>query len=174
MSVALSTIQFYDFESQLELGAKTILVAGVASITPALPAVQVLVTLDPDTKKVPRLECMAGTGHPILQYGAIGQADPKQVPVAFESVLSILVATGRVQDSGRMNPIHGPLRAIVRYFMSAGAKQWNDMNLPNLQILEILPIGIRPQLQENKAQDWDVLQFQIKFAIKPSVWPAIA
>ena len=170
----LDSIVFYDFESQIELGAKGILIAGLASITPALPPVQVLRSQDEDTLTVPRLECMFETTRPILQYTAAGQASPKQVPTAFEGTLSVLVATGRIQDDARMSPIHGSLRAIVRYFFSAGAKQWNDSNLPNLQILEILPAGMRAQLQQDKAQDYDVLQFAVKFAVKPSVWPAIA
>lgn len=168
---APSIFDLYDFEGQIEGAAQAALEAMIAGVTPALPAVQVNVSRDSDTQATPRFDLMFATGEPILQYGALGQANPKQVPVAFQGLLTVLVVTTRPQDNAAAVPFHGLLRGLARYCFSAGAKVLNDTNLPYLQILELLPTGLRPQLQEDKEQDIDALQFSVKFAVRNDAWP---
>lgn len=168
---APSIFDLYDFEGQIEAAAQAALVAMIAGVTPALPAIQVTVSRDSDTQVTPRFELMFATGEPILQYGAFGQANPKQVPVAFQGTLTVLVVTTRPFDNSAAAPFHGIMRGLARYCFSSGAKALNDTSLPYIQILELLPTGLRPQLQENKEQDIDALQFLVKFAVRNEAWP---
>ena len=166
-------IELYDFDTQIEDAVAAVLVAGLAGVTPALVA-QVNVSRDSATLATPRIDVEFTRGPAILQYGAVGQADPRQVPVAYHGTITILISTTRPNDNALMTPVHGPLRGAVSYFLSAGAKVFTSSNLPWLQILEMLPAQGQRLTQQNKEQDVDALTFAVKFAINQSSWPATA
>lgn len=164
--------ELLDFETQLEAAGASVLTAGFGGITPPL-APQILVSRDSDTEETPRIAVQFDTGVPILQYGAIGQANPKQVPVAYQGVFTLSLATTRPTDNAKMDPLHPILRGFCRYFFSAGAKVFTETNLPWLQILEMLPAQCAAQLQQTKEQDVDVMTWNVKFAIRPEYWPLL-
>lgn len=171
---APSIFDLLDFESPIEDGCKSVLQGVIAGISPALPSIQVNVSRDSDTSETPRYDLTFETGEPILQYGAIGQATPKQIPVAYVGRLRVMVVTTRPNDNARIDPLHGLMRAIARYAFSAQAKAFNQTNLPYFEILEMLPAGMKAQLQENKEQDISALEFSVKFAVRNDAWPATA
>jgi len=168
---APSIFDVLDFEGLLEPACKSVLQTVIAGISPALPAIQVNVSRDSDTSETPRYDLMFASGEEIPQYGAIGQADPRQVAVAYTGVLTALIVTTRPNDNARMDPLHSLMTAIARYAFSAQAKGFNETNLPYLQILQIVSIDYRPQLQENKEQDISELRFAFKFAVRNDAWP---
>lgn len=164
--------ELLDFVTQLEAAGASILTAGFAGITPAL-APQIVVSRDSDTLETPRIGVQFTVGPAILQFGAIGQANPKQVPVAYLGTFALTIATTRPNDNAKQNPLHGTLVGFSRYFFSAGAKAFTETNLPWLQLLEMLPAQCAAQMQENKEQDLDVLTWDAKFAIRDQYWPAL-
>lgn len=165
--------ELLDFQTQLCDATASILTAGFAGLTPTF-APQVLVPRDSDTELTPRVEVGFEVGPALLQYGAIGQADPRQVPVAYHGNLTLRLVTTRPDDNARMSPLHPVMVGYSRYFMSAGAKLFTQTNLPWLQILEMLPAQCGSQLQDHKEQDVDVLTWAVKFAIRNEYWPALA
>lgn len=164
--------QLLDFDSQIESAVNTILVAGFGGIAPPLTP-QVVQTRDSDTMVTPRIEIKFDVGPAILQYGAIGQANPKQVPVAYRGNLSLTIVSTRPFENAAMTPVHNTLVGFSRYFMSAGAKQFNDATLPWLQMLEMIPAQCGSQLQDHKEQDMDVLTWDVKFAVRNEFWPML-
>ncbi len=171
---ATSIFDLLDPETSIEEACKTVLQGTLTGISPALPTIGISISRDSDTNETPRFDLQFASGEAILQYGAIGQANPKQVTVASNGTLTVSVVTTRPNDNARMDPLHGLMRAIARYTFSPQAKVFTTSNLPYFEILEILPAGMRPQMQENKEQDISVLQFAVKFAVRNDAWPATA
>lgn len=165
--------ELLDFQTQLCDATGSILTAGFAGLTPTF-APQVLVPRDSDTELTPRVEVGADIGIAIRQYTTIGQASPRQVPIAYEFALSLRMVTTRPDDNARMSKLHPVLVGYGRYFMSAGAKLFTETNLPWLQILDLWPTQCGSQLQDHKEQDVDVLTWAGKFAVRDAYWPALA
>jgi hypothetical protein len=165
-----SVLDLYDFEGQMEAAGKSILTAAFGGVTPPLTP-QILISRDSDTEEVPRLELSFTPGAALDQMTAWGQANPKQVPAAYLGQFEARIVTGRPQDNAKIAPIHGILVGATRFFFSAGAKLFTDVNLPYLQILLMLPGPTKVQQQDHKEQDETVLTFDVKFAIRNDAWP---
>ncbi len=171
---ATSIFDLYDQASLIEPACETVLQATLNGITPALPAIAINVSRDSDTHITPRYELTFDIGEEIPQWGAIGQANPKQVPVAFNGVLTVKVVTTRPNDNARMDPLHGLMRGMAGYTFSAQGKAFTESNLPYLEILQIVSLGMRAQMQENKEEDISELRFGFKYAVRNDAWPATA
>lgn len=158
----------YDFETQIEDAFKS---AIIGLLTANNLIASVYVSQDPLTKTTPRIELSVSMGAALSQMTTKGQANPKQNPNASEFTISAVIATTRLlpDDDGG---IHGPLRGLVRYALSAGAKQIGDANLSFLQILECLPVGGTPQVVDEKNTDKTELVYGGKIAIRNEAWPS--
>ncbi len=159
----------YDLETQLEVMWKAVLQPKVTAI---LASAIVYTTRDPLTKKPNRVDLSVTIGAPLSQMTTANQARPKQQPNAFDFAISAVVCTSRAE--GAASVTHGPLRGVVRYALSAGARLATDQNLPYLQILDLLPFGGTPQVYDEKQTDKTELVFSGKVAIRNDAWPAQA
>ena len=169
---APSIFDLYDQASMIEPACQTVLQATLDGVTPALPAIQISISRDSDTSTTPRYEITFEPSEEISQWGAIGQANPKQVAVAFNGILTVRVITTRPNDNARMDPLHGLMRGMAGYTFSAQGKAFNDTTLPYLQILQIVSLGMKAQLQQNKEEDISELRFGFKYAVRNDAWPA--
>lgn len=158
----------YDWETQLEGAAASVLTAALtaASITANVYTSQVS-----STKQTPWIELDFLPGRALDQRTAIGQASPKIVPNAFEGILLATVVTTRPIDEALVTPLHRTLRGLVRYAFSAGAKSFTGVNLPYIQILDMLPEAAPGTLYDEKEQDKTELAFHLIWAIQNSAWP---
>lgn len=162
----------YDFETQLEDAVSGIITAGLAGTIPAITC-EVSVTRSSTTNNTPRVGINCSPGSPLGHWTAQGQANPKQVPDMFNATLAIEISTTRPIDNALTDPLHGVIRGLCRYYLSAGAKVFNGTNLPYLQVLDMQPASSSSGVPEaNKEQDMTVLLYAVKFAINPSAWPA--
>lgn len=158
----------YDLETQIES-------AVVSAITSFLHAdginnVHVSRSQDADIAQTPRVEVMLFPGNALEQRTAIGQANPKQVPTAFQGSLTVRVVTCREIETDDAE-LHGTIRGWCRYVLSAGARGFNTTILPYIQILEMLPSGASPQIYDEKQQDITELNYNVWFAIRNEAWP---
>lgn len=164
----------YDFEGQIEPTIAAILTTALAGTVPPITC-QVSVTRDSTTNDTPGISITVSPGAPLGHMTAAGQANPKQVPDMFDATLTVSISTTRPIDNALTDPLHGILRGLCRYYLSAGAKVFNDTNMPYLQIIEMLPASSASGIPEaNKEQDMTVLIYSLKFAIRPDAWPATA
>lgn len=159
----------YDFETPIEEAAKN-------AITDTLTAnsvsgVTFSVSRDSATDDTPRIDIVFASGQAMTQRTAAGQAVPKQVPNAFEGLLTLRLSTTRPISTGNA-ALHGKIRGLIRYAMSAGAKAFDPTDTPYLQILQMLPEASTPQLYDEKQQDISELTFRVWFAIRNDAWPA--
>lgn len=161
----------YDFETQLAGPIVDALVAALAGTSPAITC-QVVKSRDVDDLITPRISIDVAPGAPLGHMTTQGQANPRQVPDAFDSTLTVEVASTRPIVDGN-SAIHGVLVGFVRYYLSAGAKIFNGTNLPYLQVLEMLPQSSASGKMDNKEQDLTVLVYGLKFAIRPDAWPSL-
>lgn len=154
----------YDFETQLEDAF-----ADVVSYFLAQQGLSAAVytATDGEIQACPRIGIVASISAIVPQWAAIRQANPKQVPVArfFELTARVVVT--------KPDANLGPLRGVVRYAGSAGAKGFNTTNLPYLQILEIYDVtGSGAIENEEKEQQVAEIVFGGQFAIRSDAWPA--
>jgi hypothetical protein len=163
-------IDLYDFPGKMETCWQSILVAALAG--QSIGGVQVVINRNPAILATPRIELIFATGPAMQQRTTAGQsgANRKQVPNAFEGVLSAKVFTTRplVTDNAEL---HAVLVALVMWQMSAGARVVNGTNLPGLQILDMLPESATPTVYDPKSQDETNISFHVWFAIVNSAWP---
>lgn len=159
----------YNFEDQIEPAIKAVL---VAALTTAAITAEVTTTREKAVKTTPRIEISFSLSLAQPQRTTIGQANPKQVPNAFEGVVAALVATTRPSDPKNADQ-HGRIVGLVRFNLTAAAKVLNSGNLPKLQILDMLPEAQTPRVYDPKEQDLSLLNYRIWFAIRNEAWPAI-
>jgi len=169
--MAYDVYDLHDFEDQLEPAVRTAIQAQLA-LAGITSAVQVLVTRDAYVDDTPRIEISFSLSIAMQQRTTQGQATPKQTPNAFEGKISVSVITTRGVTPDNSD-IHGRLRGVVRWTMAAGSKAFNSVELPYLQILELLPEAQSPRVMDEKEQDVSVLDYHIWFAIQNSAWPAL-
>ena len=158
----------YDFETPFELAASnaiedTLTAAGITNVA-------LNVSRDSGTDDTPRIDIQFSTGVAMPQRTTIGQANPKQVPNAFEGVFTIRLSTTRPTETDNA-AIHGMLRGLIRYALSAGAQAFDESDIPYWQILQMLPESSTPQLYDEKQQDITELSFHVWFAIRNDAWP---
>lgn len=157
----------YDIETQMEGATVSAIEFFLAA---ASIDIQVSRSQESDTAQTPRVEVEFSHGAAMLQRTAMGQAMPKQVPNAFEGSFAVRVYTSRAIPTDNAD-LHGTIRGICRYVLSAGAKGYNQTILPYLQILEMLPTGASPQIYDEKEQDITELNYHVWFAIRNEAWP---
>lgn len=158
----------YDFETAIEEAFAPALVSLIAAA--GLHAT-VVTARNRQFKDTPRVELYAAVGGVLTQRTTAAQARPKEQPNAFEFTLTAVVVTTRsiVTDNAEE---HGPLRGLVRYALSAGARQITDSNLPWHQLLDFLHGGSSPQLYDEKDNDKTEMTYVGHIAVKNSAWPA--
>lgn len=158
----------YDFESQIEDAWSEIL---MGELSTAGIIAQVVTSRDPESKITPRIELSFALGAALEQRTTAGQSSPKQVPNAFAGTLTVLVATTRPIPTDNAN-IHGQLRGLCRYCLSAAKQAIGDSNLPYLQLLDQLPSSATPQVFDDKEQDLTQMIYAVIFSIRNDAWPA--
>lgn len=157
----------YDWETLIENG----IASAISTILSATSiAGQVNVTRGTETESTPRVDVTFSPGISLGQMTAMGQANPKQVPGAFDGTLTLRISTARAIEDDNAE-LHGQIRGWVRYVMSAGARGLNTTILPYLQILDMLPSGSASQIYDEKSQDITELSYAVKFAIRNDAWP---
>lgn len=159
----------YDFEDQIETALAAVLTAALAA-GPTPIACQVLTSRDFATKQTPRIEVEFATGKAMNQRTTAGQASPRQVPNAFEGTLTVSIVTDRQTE--QTTSVHGLIRGRVRFNLSAAAQPFTAINIPNLQILDLLQASTVPNIQGDKEQDITAIGFSVLFAIQNSAWPS--
>lgn len=159
----------YDLEGQIEPALKGSLVARLQA---AAITCQVLTTREKDIKSTPRIEVSMSLNAALSQRTAAGQTGPnkKQVPNAFEVIITLTVVTTRpiAQDNADK---HGRLVGLCRYTMTAPARPFTDVNLPLLQVLDVLPSNQSPRVYDGKSQDISQLSYAAQIAIRNEAWP---
>lgn len=158
----------YNFEDQTEGAASDGLEARLAA---AGMDVQVLTSRDAPIKDTPRIELSFSLSQSMVQRTAAAQAVPKQVPNAFEAIITASVVTTRAIAEDNAND-HGRIVGLVRYHFSAAARPFTSSNLPLLEILEMLPEAQSPRVIDQKGQDVTVLTYHVWFAIANASWAA--
>lgn len=154
----------YDFESQMEGAAQAILAAALASL-----GVPVFVTRDQSTKDTPRVEVEFSVGAAGRQRKGTGTgATYREVPNSFQGLLRARVVTTRPAN----HDVHGQIRGLVRYTLSATPCVLNGGTLPYLGVLEMLPSGSSPRILDEKEQDITELDYALTFCIQNDAWPA--
>ena len=159
----------YNFEDQIETAIAAVLVAALAA-GPTPIACQVLTSRDFATKQTPRLEVEFATGKAMNQRTTAGQANPRQVPSAFEGTLTVSVVTDRQTEQSVA--VHGILRGRARFNLSAAAQPFTSINIPNLQILDMLPANTVPGMQTDKEEDITAMSYSVMFGIQNNAWPS--
>jgi hypothetical protein len=160
----------YDFETPLEDAFAAALVGLLAGV----PLVATVSTArNRSFQGTPRIELYASGGGVLTQRTTANQARPKETPNAFEFQLVAAIVTTRSVLAGNSS-IHGPLRGLVRYALSAGARQIGDANLLYHQILNMVPAGSTPQMIDEKDCDRTELTYTGQIAFKNGAWPAQA
>ncbi len=160
----------YNFEDQIEPAVKAVLATALTAAS--ISGVTITTTREKTVKTTPRIEVAFALSLAMAQRTAIGQAVPKQVPNAFEGTLSLLLATTRPVSSGNAD-IHGRVRGLIRFNLSAAARVFTDSNLTKLQILDMLPEAQTSRVFDPKEQDLSLLNYHVWFAIRAGAWPAV-
>lgn len=159
----------FDFETQFEALWKSVF--DIALAERSLDFVETATARAIATKESPRIEIVFQTGPGIDQFGARRQAtNPKQGQIAFQGNLSVTVVTGRAIAANNAG-LHGRLRGMTRYLLTAGAKVATPINLPYLQIMLQTVAASSPQIYDEKQQDKTELVYAVQFAIQNGAWP---
>lgn len=159
----------YNFEDQIESAVASAISAAIANLGMDETAVQILTSRDLSIKSTPRIEISFSLTGAMTQRSTFNQAVPKETPNAFEGSISVILATTRPEDATAID-MHGPLTGAIRYAMSAPAQVFTSGNLPNLQIMNMLPENQSSRVFDEKEQDLKSLGYHIWFAIQNSAW----
>jgi hypothetical protein len=154
--------QIYDFETAIETVFAQILQTQFSGMVE-----NVVITRARDILDTPRVELTLTVGEALRQRRSMGTPS-REIPNAFNGVLSARLVTSRELNGGS----HGKLRGLLRYYLSASANLVNGGNLPYHQILEMLPAQSTPQIIDELQQDVSELHYSIQFAINNAAWPA--
>jgi len=157
----------YDFETQVETAWKIALETKLREIQ--LPA-EVQTSRRRNIEDSPRIELSMSIDTQLDQMTTKGQANPTQVPVAFDCTLTVRVVTTREAN----DDFHGPLRGITRYILSGGNKVIDATRLPYLQVLLMSFSGSQPEFNAEKLQDYTTMTYSMRIAVASTAWPATA
>lgn len=154
----------YDIETQMDDAVVSVIttILAAASVTCAVHKTRGTVTED-----TPRVEVNFTLGSPLSHRTTIGQANPKQVPDAYEGQLMVRIVTTRPTN----NASHGTIRGWVRYVLTAEARGFNTTILPYIQILDIQPASAPAELYDAKEQDITEFTHNVIIGIRQEAWP---
>lgn len=158
----------YNFEDQMESAWASVLLDALAGLVDA-----VYVTRDIRSKVTPCVEVEFIVGDALRQRKGLPGPPYREVPNAFNGTLVVRVVSTRATPENAA--LHGTIRGLCRYTLSASANVIKaNINMPYLQILEMLPTASTPRMIDEKEQDVTEINYTMQFAIDQGAWPSLA